>query len=141
MILLLVVVFVFVIGCVKWFEVEEDVNWGIVLMYGGAIVLGLGMLEMGASEWMVKKLLIVMFIRDFVVLLFVIVLVVIWFIEVVSNAVVVVLFMFFVFGFAMEMGFDFCLAVFVVVVLCGYVFVFLMGMFVMVLVFFGGHFC
>ena len=46
---LLVVVVVFVIGCAMWSEVEDDVNWGIVFMYGGAIVLGFVMLKTDTS--------------------------------------------------------------------------------------------
>ena len=35
------VVIAFVFKLLRWKEVEEDVNWGLILMYGGAICLGL----------------------------------------------------------------------------------------------------
>ncbi len=37
------VVIAFVFRLIRWKEVEEDVNWGLILMYGGAICLGFAM--------------------------------------------------------------------------------------------------
>lgn len=51
------VIIAFVFNLMKWNEVEEDVNWGIFLMYGGAICLGFAMEKTGAAAWMAKKLL------------------------------------------------------------------------------------
>ena len=51
---LLATIFLFVFNLVKWREVEEDVNWGIVLMYGGAIALGITLNETGVSEWIIR---------------------------------------------------------------------------------------
>ena len=51
---LLATIFLFVFNLVKWREVEEDVNWGIVLMYGGAIALGITLNETGVSEWIMR---------------------------------------------------------------------------------------
>ncbi len=42
----------FVLGLVKWSDVEAYVNWGILLMYGGAIVLGSVVNQSGAGTWM-----------------------------------------------------------------------------------------
>jgi sodium-dependent dicarboxylate transporter 2/3/5 len=51
------VVMAFVFRLLDWKEVEEDVNWGIFLMYGGAICLGYTMSGTGASHWLAEKLL------------------------------------------------------------------------------------
>ena len=36
----------------NWQDIEENVNWGIILMYGGAITLGSALAATGAAEWM-----------------------------------------------------------------------------------------
>lgn len=51
------VVLLFILKLVKWKEVEEGVNWGIILMYGGAIALGSAMNTSGAAPWLTGKLL------------------------------------------------------------------------------------
>ncbi|MFQ5427374.1 MAG: SLC13 family permease [Thermodesulfobacteriota bacterium] len=43
----------FVLKLVKWRDIEEYVNWGIILMYGGAIILGTALDRSGAAKWMV----------------------------------------------------------------------------------------
>lgn len=43
----------FALGLMKWKEVEEDVNWGVFLMYGGAIALSFALSETGAATWLV----------------------------------------------------------------------------------------
>jgi len=50
---LISVMALFVLKLVKWREIEEYVNWGIILMYGGAIILGTALDKSGAAKWMV----------------------------------------------------------------------------------------
>jgi sodium-dependent dicarboxylate transporter 2/3/5 len=45
------VVTLFVLGLVSWREVEGYVNWGVILMYGGAICLGAAIDKSGAAKW------------------------------------------------------------------------------------------
>lgn len=47
------VVVLFVFRLVRWKDIEEYVNWGIILMYGGAIILGTALDKSGAAAWMV----------------------------------------------------------------------------------------
>jgi sodium-dependent dicarboxylate transporter 2/3/5 len=47
----------FTFNLMHWKEVEEDVNWGIFLMYGGAICLGLAMAKTGAAQWLAERVL------------------------------------------------------------------------------------
>ena len=45
------VVIIFVAGLLEWRDLEEYVNWGVLLMYGGAIALGSALHKSGASVW------------------------------------------------------------------------------------------
>lgn len=47
----------FVIGIAQWREVEEDVNWGVVLMYGSAIALSAALEKTGAASALTQLLL------------------------------------------------------------------------------------
>jgi sodium-dependent dicarboxylate transporter 2/3/5 len=40
-----------VFGLVKWEDINSNVNWGVVLLYGAAISLGVQMKETGAALW------------------------------------------------------------------------------------------
>ena len=44
-------ILLFLTGCISWKDVEKRVPWGIILLYGGAITLGMGMQSAGAGEW------------------------------------------------------------------------------------------
>lgn len=52
---LLAVAFLFMLRLVRWSEIETNVNWGIILMYGGAIALGSALHSTGASTWIVEN--------------------------------------------------------------------------------------
>ncbi|HEY6421541.1 MAG TPA: DASS family sodium-coupled anion symporter [Candidatus Binataceae bacterium] len=49
---ILAVVALFVFNLLTWHEVEEYVNWGIVLMYGGAIAIGAALEHTGAARFL-----------------------------------------------------------------------------------------
>jgi sodium-dependent dicarboxylate transporter 2/3/5 len=49
------VVALFVLGLVRWSDVEGQVNWGIILMYGGAIALGAAVNGSGAAVWLSQQ--------------------------------------------------------------------------------------
>jgi sodium-dependent dicarboxylate transporter 2/3/5 len=49
---IMAVVALFVFNLLTWHEVEEYVNWGIVLMYGGAIALGAALERTGAARFL-----------------------------------------------------------------------------------------
>jgi sodium-dependent dicarboxylate transporter 2/3/5 len=50
------VVALFVLRLVRWRDVEGYVNWGILLMYGGAICLGAALYATGAAAWVADRL-------------------------------------------------------------------------------------
>ena len=50
------VVILFVFKLVRWKDIEEYVNWGIILMYGGAIALGTSLERSGAALWLAESI-------------------------------------------------------------------------------------
>jgi len=42
------------LGVVDWQEVEEYVNWGVILMYGGAVVIASSLVETGVTNWLAE---------------------------------------------------------------------------------------
>ncbi len=52
---IIAVIVAFAFRLTEWREVEEDVNWGIFLMYGGAICLGYAMEKTGGAEWLARN--------------------------------------------------------------------------------------
>lgn len=51
---LAMVVVLFLFKLLSWKQVEKDVNWGIFLMYGGAITLGFALDSSGAALWITQ---------------------------------------------------------------------------------------
>jgi solute carrier family 13 (sodium-dependent dicarboxylate transporter), member 2/3/5 len=49
------VVALFALGVVQWRDVEGYVNWGLILMYGGAICLGSALNRSGAASWVAHQ--------------------------------------------------------------------------------------
>jgi len=49
-------ILLFFTGCITWKDVEQRVPWGIILLYGGAITLGIGMQKTGAGAWIAHLL-------------------------------------------------------------------------------------
>jgi len=45
----------FIFNITPWSEIEEYVNWGIILMYGGAIALGAALYQTQAAEWLAHE--------------------------------------------------------------------------------------
>ncbi|MBT3659342.1 MAG: DASS family sodium-coupled anion symporter [Rhodospirillaceae bacterium] len=46
-----------VAGLVKWEDINSGVNWGVVLLYGATISLGVQMKDTGAAEWVASNFL------------------------------------------------------------------------------------
>lgn len=45
----------FAFQLISWEEAEKTVNWGVVLLYGGAIAVGSAVHKTGASYWLVER--------------------------------------------------------------------------------------
>ncbi len=49
-------IILFFTGSISWKDVEKRVPWGIILLYGGAITLGVSMQKSGAGTWIARQL-------------------------------------------------------------------------------------
>jgi len=49
-------IILFISGSITWKDIEKKVPWGIILLYGGAITLGIGMQNTQAGAWIAKKI-------------------------------------------------------------------------------------
>ena len=47
----------FVVGGLKWEDVESRIPWGIILLYGGAISMGVHLADTGGAEWIADQML------------------------------------------------------------------------------------
>ncbi len=95
----------FTFRVVSWQKIEEYVNWGIILMYGGSIALASALEKTGAALWIVNKGL-GMFSHSPLVAIAVISLVSILLTECISHAAVVAILMPIGMGLARSMGID-----------------------------------
>jgi sodium-dependent dicarboxylate transporter 2/3/5 len=48
---------VFALNIAKWLDVVDYVNWGVIIMYGGAIALGKALAETRAINWLAGEIL------------------------------------------------------------------------------------
>ena len=120
------VVIAFVFKLLRWKEVEEDVNWGLILMYGGAICLGFAMGKTGATRWLVDITLLGSIQSPFV-LIMMISLVAIFLTEAISNTAVVALLMPITIGLAIDFSIDPVITTLAVAVPSGLAFILPMG--------------
>jgi len=99
------VVVLFVFRLVSWRDIEEYVNWGVILMYGGAICLGSAVNQSGAAGWLAQHTVLAWAVdgRSAVLILS---LLAILLTEAVSNSAVVALLMPVSLGVAHEFGMD-----------------------------------
>ncbi len=47
---------IFALGIVKWKKIQGYVNWGVLVMYGGAVALGAAVADTHAMEWCATRL-------------------------------------------------------------------------------------
>lgn len=46
-----------IVGGVNWQEVESRIPWGIILLYGGAISMGIHLADSGGAQWLAEQFL------------------------------------------------------------------------------------
>ncbi len=120
---IIAVVALFVFQLIKWKDLEEYVNWGIILMYGGAIALGFALEKSGASSWL-AKVTVTKWTDSPFMLIALIALVSLLLTEGMSNAAVVAMLMPVGLGIAKEYGIDYKIMVFAISVPAGLGFAF-----------------
>jgi len=116
----------FVIKAVNWKVVEHYVNWGLILMYGGAIALGSSLASTQAADWVAVKVLSSLFDQP---LLFISVMALITLIltEFISNVAALAIILPVAFGFCTATGTDPKLVVLAVALSSGLAFAFPIG--------------
>ncbi len=67
-------ILLFITRTINWNDVEKRVPWGIILLYGGAITLGIGIQQTGAGTWIVNTLFSTVGINPYIVVLVIIIL-------------------------------------------------------------------
>jgi len=67
-------ILLFLTRTINWNDVEKRVPWGIILLYGGAITLGIGIQKTGAGSWIVNSLFHSVGINTYIVVLVIIIL-------------------------------------------------------------------
>ncbi|MHC4267213.1 MAG: SLC13 family permease [Planctomycetota bacterium] len=120
------VIIAFVFGLLRWKEVEEDVNWGLILMYGGAICLGFAMGKTGATHWLVSIAPLGSLQSPFI-LIMAISLIAIFLTEAISNTAVVALLMPITIGIAIDFSLNPVITTLAVTVPSGLAFMLPMG--------------
>ncbi|MFQ5963052.1 MAG: SLC13 family permease [Candidatus Scalinduaceae bacterium] len=120
------VVIAFIFNLMRWREVEEDVNWGLILMYGGAICLGFALGKTGATKWLVD-ITILGSIQSPFVLILIISFVAIILTEAISNTAVIALLMPITIGLAMNFSINPIITTLAVTVPSGLAFILPMG--------------
>ncbi len=120
------VVIAFIFKLLRWKDVEEDVNWGLILMYGGAICLGSAMGKTGATHWLVDISGIGSIQSPFI-LIMVISLIAIFLTEAISNTAVVALLMPITIGIAIDFSINPVITTLAVTVPSGLAFILPMG--------------
>ena len=123
---LLAVVVVFLFKVVKWREAEEHVNWGVILMYGGAITLGAALSKTGAALYVADSLLNAVPLWAVVVVILIAV-VTVMFTEVISNSAVVAMMMPVVLSLGVQYGINPIALTYLVAVPAGLAFMMPMG--------------
>ena len=48
-------ILLFITRSISWKDVEQSLPWGIILLYGGAVTLGVSMSETGAGAWIAQQ--------------------------------------------------------------------------------------
>jgi sodium-dependent dicarboxylate transporter 2/3/5 len=123
---IIAVIIAFVLRLTEWREVEEDVNWGIFLMYGGAICLGYAMETTGGAEWLARNT-IGVFVHSPVLLIAAISFLSITLTELISNSAVVALLMPVALSMGRDLGIDPRMMTMVVAIPSGLAFMLPMG--------------
>lgn len=99
------VTLMFVLGLLTWGDVEPYVNWGVLVMYGGAIALGAAIHRSGAAAW-VAHTLVSSWVQSPVALVALLSAVSIILTEAMSNSAVVALLLPVALGIAQQYGID-----------------------------------
>ena len=91
----------FVTNSITWKQIEGMVPWGIIILYGGAITLGVGMENSGAASWIAIRIIDIVG-RNPYHILFILIVVTICITNMISNTASVAMLLPIGFGFSQE---------------------------------------
>lgn len=123
---LLSAISLFVIGTLNWKDIENYINWGIILMYGGAVSLGATLADVGTMDWLTQQLFHYFSFTPLTMIFFLVVLS-IALTEVISNVAAVVTLLPMSFAMANTLNINPMLMVFIIAVPSGLAFCLPMG--------------
>jgi sodium-dependent dicarboxylate transporter 2/3/5 len=46
----------FISGVINWKDAQQNIDWGLIIFFGGALSLGATLLNTGAAAWLVQDL-------------------------------------------------------------------------------------
>ncbi len=122
----LAAILIFVLRIVRWNDIEDYVNWGVIVMYGGAIAIGKALTETRAIEALIMNYLPFEHISSFAILV-ILAITSILLTEGISNAAAVAVLLPLGFGIASKCGLSPILIVFAVTIPAGMPFCLPMG--------------
>ena len=122
---LISVVLMFALRLVSWVDVEKHVQWGVILMYGGAIAIGKALSDTGAAVWLANT----MIPGDMVglSLIALLVLITLFFTEGVSNAAAVAIILPIAIPVGVQAGIEPMFMALVIGIIAGFAFMLPMG--------------
>ena len=122
---LISVVLMFALRLVSWSDVEKHVQWGVILMYGGAIAIGKALSDTGAAVWLANT----MIPGDMVglSLIALLVLITLFFTEGVSNAAAVAIILPIAIPVGVQAGIEPMFMALVIGIIAGFAFMLPMG--------------
>ncbi len=100
---LLGAVLVFVFKVVDWEDIESRMQWGIILLYGGAITMGVNLKDTGAAFWIAGRFLDVAGGSDYVLIL-ILILLTVTLTQMMSNTAAVAMLLPIGYGLSLESG-------------------------------------
>ncbi len=123
---LLAVVVLFMSRVVEWKDAEKHVHWGVVLMYGGAIALGVAMEQSGAALYITQNIIDILPVQPWIILISLMV-VTLLLTELISNSAVVAMMMPVGLSLALSYGIHPIAITYVIAVAAGFAFMLPMG--------------
>lgn len=48
------------LGVISWREAQKNINWSLIIFFGGALSLGAAMLQTGSAQWIIDNILIIL---------------------------------------------------------------------------------
>jgi len=96
-------VLLFLVKVVDWKDIESRMQWGVLLLYGGAITMGVNLEKTGAANWIAHKLLYVAGENEYL-LIFILIVVTISLTQIMSNTAAVAMLLPIGYGLTLETG-------------------------------------